>query len=383
MANGRSGTVSQIDTRNGERLAADIRVDAGPAALAVTDTDVWVANEGGQSVSRISRTTRQVAADRRRRRPVVGRRVGDDVWVANRYSGTISRIDTRTNAVDEDRRPQRGERAGLGRRRALGRREAASPAAEHRGGTLVWEGTEPRAHRRPGVGLLRLQPGPAPVRVRQPDRLPHGQRTVLLGLVPDLATDLPEPTDGGRTYVFTIRPGIRYSTGAEVRASDFYRGMQRALQPTAENPASAPGGRRGLRVPDSRRRRGQGCDLSRGVVADDTAGRLTIRLTEPDSELLEKLALLLFPAPVGTPMADQVWTPLPATGPYAVTAAGPDGVTLTRNPYFRQWSAAARPDGYPDVITWRRSPRTPRRSNTSSTAARQSPSPRSSRCLPR
>ena len=50
-------------------------------------------------------------------------------------------------------------------------------------------------------------------------------------------------------------------------------------------------------------------------------------------------------------MADQVWTPLPATGPYTVTAAGPDGVTLSRNPYFRPWSAAARPDGYPDVIT--------------------------------
>ena len=90
------------------------------------------------------------------------------------------------------------------------------------------------------------------------------------------------------------------------------------------------------------------------MVADDNAGRLTIRLTEPDSELLEKLALLLFPTPVGTPMADQVWTPLPGTGPYMVTAAGPDGVTLSRNPYFREWSAAARPDGYPDVITWRR-----------------------------
>jgi ABC-type transport system substrate-binding protein len=32
-------------------------------------------------------------------------------------------------------------------------------------------------------------------------------------LVPDLATDLPQPTDGGRTYTFTIRPGIRYSDG--------------------------------------------------------------------------------------------------------------------------------------------------------------------------
>ena len=52
--------MSQIDIRTGDRTAADIRVDAGPAALAVTETDVWVANEGGQSVSRIAKSTGRV-----------------------------------------------------------------------------------------------------------------------------------------------------------------------------------------------------------------------------------------------------------------------------------------------------------------------------------
>jgi len=36
-----------------------------------------------------------------------------------------------------------------------------------------------------------------------------------------------------------------------------------------------------------------------------------------------------------------------------VTSAGPSGVTLGRNPYFQQWSSAAQPDGYPDIITLR------------------------------
>ena len=31
-------------------------------------------------------------------------------------------------------------------------------------------------------------------------------------------------------------------------------------------------------------------------------------------------------------------------------------VTLTRNPYFSQWSFAAQPDGYPDVIAYRLAP---------------------------
>ena len=46
-------------------------------------------------------------------------------------------------------------------------------------------------------------------------------------LVPDLATAVPVPTDGGRTYVFRLRPGIRYSTGVPVRASDLRRELER------------------------------------------------------------------------------------------------------------------------------------------------------------
>src|SRR5262249_57946922 len=33
-------------------------------------------------------------------------------------------------------------------------------------------------------------------------------------LVPDLATAIPQPTDGGRTYTFRLRDGSRYSNGA-------------------------------------------------------------------------------------------------------------------------------------------------------------------------
>jgi len=144
VANGRSGTVSQIDTRTQERAAADVRVDAGPSALAVTDRDVWVANEGGQSVSRISLGTgrvHRIDVDDGPSSLVV---VDQQVWVANRYSGTISVIDVRTNGVTTvavGSAPTaltevNGEVwVGSG---SLGDRE-------HRGGTLVWEGTAIKA----------------------------------------------------------------------------------------------------------------------------------------------------------------------------------------------------------------------------------------------
>ncbi len=51
VANGRSGTVSKIDTRTGQPAASDVRADAGPASLAVTATDIWVANEYSTSRS--------------------------------------------------------------------------------------------------------------------------------------------------------------------------------------------------------------------------------------------------------------------------------------------------------------------------------------------
>jgi YVTN family beta-propeller protein len=352
VANGRSGTVSQIDTRTGERTAADIRVDAGPAALAVTETDVWVANEGGQSVSRIARSTGRVQRIDVDDGPSSLLVMDDQVWVTNRYSGTISRIDVQTNAVaTTDVRSAVSVLAAIGGELWAG--AGGLPGAEHRGGTLIWEGTALAPTVDPASAYFTANQYLLRSAYDSLTAFRLGSGRSQWGLVPDLATEVPEPTDGGRTYVFTIRPGIRYSTGAQVRASDFYRGMQRALQPTAGNPALLRAVVGAAECLDSASP-GQACDLSRGVLADDTAGRLTIRLTEPDSELLEKLALLLFPAPDGTPMADQVWTPLPATGPYAVTAASPDGVTLGRNPYFREWSAAARPDGYPDVITWHR-----------------------------
>ena len=69
--------------------------------------------------------------------------------------------------------------------------------------------------------------------------------------VPDLARTLPRPADGGRTYTFTLRRGIRYSNGALVRASDFRRGIQRQLSFGA-NPGYYEGIVGGLRATSTR-----------------------------------------------------------------------------------------------------------------------------------
>ena len=48
--------------------------------------------------------------------------------------------------------------------------------------------------------------------------------------MPDLAVSLPTPTDGGKTYTFKLRRGIRYSNGRPVKASDFRRALERYLE---------------------------------------------------------------------------------------------------------------------------------------------------------
>jgi peptide/nickel transport system substrate-binding protein len=170
-------------------------------------------------------------------------------------------------------------------------------------------------------------------------------------LVPDLAKTLPRPTAGGTTYTFPLRRGIRYSNGNLVRASDFRRGIQREL--IIGPAAGIPGYWDGILGAQACQQHPKQCDLSAGIVTDDAAGRVTFRLAQADPDFLYKLALInVSPAPPGTPDRAISRAPfLPGTGPYMISQVRPKkSVTLVRNPYFRQWSYAAQPAGYPSVI---------------------------------
>lgn len=356
VANSRSGSVTRVDTQTGERLAADLRVDVGARGMAMTDSDVWVANELGQSVSRIDRTSGRVMTIPVEDGPSTVVLSDGSAWVNNAYSGTVSRIDIDTNRVS---------RINLGSApRALGLIDGrvwvstgAFGSPEHQGGTLVY------TEYRPDPGTL------DPARIGAPSRiaiLRHVYDGLLSfrvtggrgaeALVPDLAASLPTPTDGGLTYTFTIRPGIRYSTGAEVRASDFIIGLRRALADSdASNPfnkvvgatqcmadASVPGN----------------CDLRGGADADDATRRLTIRLTEPDPDFFPKLAYAVVPTPAGAPLENVgLSAAIPGTGPYLISDIEPNGnFALSRNPYFAPWSFAAQPAAYPDRVEFRIAP---------------------------
>jgi peptide/nickel transport system substrate-binding protein len=167
-------------------------------------------------------------------------------------------------------------------------------------------------------------------------------------LVPDLAEFLPQPTDG-TTYTFALRPGIRYSTGQPVMASDvpatFHRDFKLGV-PAPEYYEGIVGAKHCANHPAH-------CDLSKGIVPDDAHGTVTFHLVGPDPEFLDKLAMpFAYVLPAGTPGSPRKHpVPVPATGPYRIADYTIGSVMhLERNPQFHEWWKPAQPAGYPDEI---------------------------------
>ena len=95
---------------------------------------------------------------------------------------------------------------------------------------------------------------------------------------------VPQPSDGGRTYTFQLRSGLRFSDGTPVRPEDFRASIERAVRLGAWLYGAIVG------VDACRPRR---CGLSRGIATDAAARTITIHLQRPDAEFAHKLAVPL------------------------------------------------------------------------------------------
>jgi YVTN family beta-propeller protein len=342
VTNRSEGTVRKLDPQTG-RSVESVGVGRGPGAIAVGGGSVWVANTLDGTVSRIDPSRAVVTATIAVGEGPSGIVATDEaVRVAVEHDGALVRIDPQTN--DVTRMPVGGRPAGV----------AVGP-----GGVYVAV--------RPGGGAHVGGTLSVALQVDTIDTV-YGESWELLGLtndgltayrriggqagaeiVPGLATSVPRPDDGGRTYVFTLRPGLRYSTGAPVRPGDARRALERLFElgsPNASLYEPIVGARACARRPGP-------CDLSRGIVVDERLRTITFRLREPDPDLVAKLALpYAFLVPEATPSRETGTRPLPATGPYAIAGYVPGRqLRLVRNPHFRE--RAFRPAGAPDEIVVR------------------------------
>jgi peptide/nickel transport system substrate-binding protein len=168
-------------------------------------------------------------------------------------------------------------------------------------------------------------------------------------VVPDLATSMPTISNGGKTYTFTLRKGIKFSNGKPVTVNDVLASFQRIFKVSNPNAGSwynvIVGGNACLAKPAT-------CTLKGGVVVNAATNKVTFNLTAPDAEFLDQLAVPFGAIlPASAPAKDAGSKPIPGTGAYYFSSYDPNRqLTMKRNPNFKVWSAAAQPKGYPNQI---------------------------------
>jgi peptide/nickel transport system substrate-binding protein len=138
--------------------------------------------------------------------------------------------------------------------------------------------------------------------------------------VPGLAEAIPRVSRDGRTYRFRFRPGLAYSDGSGLRASDFERTVKRTLS------LPSPGAKFFLGIAGAReyqRRHDVEADIP-GITTDDGRRTVRVRLTRRDGTFLYTLASN-FAAPVSraTPFRRVGPTPPAGIGPFRVERVDP------------------------------------------------------------
>jgi ABC-type transport system substrate-binding protein/DNA-binding SARP family transcriptional activator/DNA-binding beta-propeller fold protein YncE len=348
-----TNTVIRVDART-TSVIASIAVGADPGAIAVAPGGVWVANTVDGTVSRIDPNRNAVTKTFSVGATADALAVVDgSVWAVSFSSGTLVRIDATTDEIV--RRVELG--SPVGSLAAAGDRivvaTLAAPAEGH-GGTLTMAGDDGHPVT-VDPATWWSQTGSIILSATNDGLVTYRRATGAAGLriVPDLARSLPLVGGGGTRYTFQLRPGLRYSTGRPVRASDVRASIERLWR--LGSPAVTYTGlpRLGLVGESACSTRPRTCDLSRAIVTEDRSGTVTFRLGQPNPLFLRLLALPWYHVlPKGTPARDG--RPLPATGPYRIARYVPGRrLVLMRNRHFRVWSQAAQPEGFPDRIVWR------------------------------
>ena len=151
-------------------------------------------------------------------------------------------------------------------------------------------------------------------------------------LTPDAAAGLPVVSANGKTYTFTIKSGIKFNDGSALTANSFVAAFNRDANPSMNSPVNAFM----TDVVGYDNVVNKKASKVSGVTA--SGNKLTIKLTQADGGLLDKLAMPFFCAiePSKTPVNPQGVNTLPGSGPYYIAdrTVGKQ-IVLKRNPNYK------------------------------------------------
>ena len=165
-------------------------------------------------------------------------------------------------------------------------------------------------------------------------------------IIPSVAEALPTVSDGGKTYTFTIRKGLKYSDGTPVKASDLTFGVERALKlgwSAASFLTTTIDGA-------SDYAKGKAKTVS-GIVTDNSTGKTTIHLAKPYGAFVDVLAVPgVSYMPTTTPMKPEPNSPPAGFGPYVIKNVEPNvGFDLEINPTYAAQAIPGIPAGKMNV----------------------------------
>ncbi len=174
-----------------------------------------------------------------------------------------------------------------------------------------------------------------------------------LELTPDLATDLGKSSEGGKTWTYTLKPGLKFEDGSPITSKDVAYGVLRSTDTTTFKTAptyfkemlNLPKGYDGVY-------RSKGMDTSSAIETPDDS-TIVFHLKEPFAGF-DYLAQLpqTAPVPKAKDTGSRYKSHVISSGPYMFKGNfdPATGFTLVRNP---NWDAASDPNrkALPDEMT--------------------------------
>ena len=168
-------------------------------------------------------------------------------------------------------------------------------------------------------------------------------------ILPALAASMPKTNKAGTDYKFTLRKGLKYSNGQPVKASDFPATLIRDFK------LNSPGIGFFSNIVGSDACEGNPtkCSSIPGIITNDGAGTIEIKLKKPESDFLYVLSIPFSAlVPSSTPQKDTENPPPAANGPYYIASYNPSRTfVLKRNPYWKKNEIPGMPNGNADKVT--------------------------------
>jgi peptide/nickel transport system substrate-binding protein len=165
-------------------------------------------------------------------------------------------------------------------------------------------------------------------------------------LIPGLATALPTVTNRGKTYMLTLRPGLKYSDGKPVAASDVQFAIQRAIKVNWGASSFL------MPIAGAQKYLDGKADSISGIKTNDKTRTVTFTLTTPVGDFANVLAFpATAPVPQSTPMTVQTTDMPPGVGPYMFQNVVPNqSYEIVKNPLFASFHIPGIPLGSIDTI---------------------------------